>query len=208
MLTKTTISAIRALIYLGFHGSGVPIPPRRIAEQLGESPTYLAKVMRLLVKAGILRAHFGMAGGVVLHRPPESITLLAITEACQGTLLANLCSETDNMAGACAFHQAGAELHQIILGVMSRWTLANFLSNPSPSLRCEGRIRCWMRPSDEDSLLQLAPGQGRKAVKPAKRKAESGKGSVRKIGGEAMTASSALHVDVPSDRSPHAGGQA
>jgi Rrf2 family protein len=179
MLTKTTVSAIRALIHVGLHGSGGPISPRRIAEQLGESPTYLAKVMRLLVKAGILRAHFGTAGGVVLHRPPESITLLAITEACQGALLANLCSETGNMAGACAFHQAGAELHQAILGVMSRWTLASFLSNPSPSLRCEGRIRCWMQPIDEDSLLQLASGQGRKAVKPPKRKAQTGKGTVR-----------------------------
>src|SRR5271157_1227380 len=171
MLTKTTVSAIRALIHVGLHGSADPISPRRIAEQLGESPTYLAKVMRLLVKAGILRAHFGMAGGVVLHRPPESITLLAITEACQGTLLANLCSETDNLAGACAFHRAGAELHQAIMGVMSRWTLADFLSNPIPSPRCEGRIRCWMQPSDKNSLLQLASGQDGKAIEPSKRKA-------------------------------------
>jgi Rrf2 family protein len=174
MLTKTTVSAIRALIHVGLHGSGGPISPRRIAEQLGESPTYLAKVMRLLVKAGILRAHFGVAGGVVLHRLPESITLLAITEACQGTLLANLCSETDNMAGVCAFHQAGAELHQAILGVMSRWTLANFLGNPSPSPRCEGRIRCWMQPSDENLLQMPASGDGRKAKRASKSKAESG----------------------------------
>ena len=73
MLTKTTVSAIRALIHVGLHGSGGPISPRRIAEQLGESPTYLAKVMRLLVKAGILRAHFGMAGGVVLHAPQKAL---------------------------------------------------------------------------------------------------------------------------------------
>ena len=182
MLTKTTISAIRALIHLGLHESGGPISPRRIAEHLGESPTYLAKVMRLLVKAGILRAHFGTAGGVVLYRPPESITLLAITEACQGTLLANLCSETDDLSGACAFHQAGAELYQAILGVMTRWTLADFLSNPSPAPQCEERIRCWMQSSNEKSLLQLASGQGREDVKPPKRKAESSKGSVRKIG--------------------------
>jgi Rrf2 family transcriptional regulator, nitric oxide-sensitive transcriptional repressor len=178
MLTKTTVSAIRALIHLGLHGSGGPISPRRIAEQLGESPTYLAKVMRLLVKAGILRAHFGMAGGVVLHRSPESITLLAITEACQGTLLANLCTETDNLAGACAFHQAGAELHRAITGVMSRWTLAGFLSNPSPSPRCERQIRCWMQPLDEQSLVKLTPGTGRKSAR-SKGKADGGKGRTR-----------------------------
>ncbi len=182
MLTQTTISAIRALVHLGLHGSGGPISPRRIAEQLGESPTYLAKVMRLLVKAGILRARFGMAGGVVLHRAPESITLLAITEACQGTLLANLCSETDNLASTCAFHQAGAELHHAVLGVMSHWTLANFLSRPSPAPQCEGRIRCWMRSGDKDSLVQLASIQTRGGMKPSKHTAKSGKGSVRTKG--------------------------
>jgi Rrf2 family protein len=180
MLTKTTISAIRALIHLGLHGSSGPISPRRIAEQLGESPTYLAKVMRLLVKAGILRAHFGTAGGVVLNRPPESITLLAITEACQRTFLANLCSGTDNLAGVCAFHQADAELHQAVLDVMSRWTLADFLHNSSPTPRCEGRIRCWMQPSDENLLLQLASGQVREAVNASNRKPEHGGSSVRK----------------------------
>jgi len=182
MLTKTTVSAIRALIHLGLHGGGEPISPRRIAEQLGESPTYLAKVMRLLVKAGLLRARFGTTGGVILHRPPESITLLAIMEACQGMLLANLCTETDNLARTCAFHQAGAELHQAVRGVMSHWTLANFLSNPTPTPQCRGRIRCWMQSGDKGSLLQLASVQVHGAVKPSKRKAKSGKGSVRRIG--------------------------
>lgn len=149
MLTKTTISAIRALVHLGLHGGGSPISPRRMAEQLGESPTYLAKVMRLLVRTGILRAHYGATGGVVLNHDPQSITLLAITEACQGTLLANLCLETDDLASTCAFHQAGAELHQAILGVMSHWTLADFLRNPSPAPMCEGRIRCWLQSGDK-----------------------------------------------------------
>jgi Rrf2 family protein len=121
-----------------------------MAEQLGESPTYLAKVMRLLVRAGILRAHYGATGGVVLNRDPENITLLAITEACQGTLLANLCMETDDLANACAFHQAGAELQQAVLSVMSHWTLADFLRNPSPKPACEGRIRCWIQSGDKN----------------------------------------------------------
>ena len=145
MLTKTTISAIRALVYLGLRDRGSPVSPRRMAERLGESPTYLAKVMRLLVRAGILRAHYGAAGGVVLNREPQDVTLLAITEACQGTLLTTICQETDDAANACAFHQAGAELQQAVLGVMSHWTLADFLRNPSPRPACEGRIRCWMQ---------------------------------------------------------------
>jgi Rrf2 family protein len=170
MLTNTTISAIRALVHLGLHGGGNPISPRRMAEQLGESPTYLAKVMRLLVRTGILRAHYGAAGGVVLNHVPESITLLAITEACQGTLLANLCREADDLASTCAFHQAGAELHQAILGVMSHWTLADFLRNPSPTPMCAGRIRCWMQSGDK-----LAPTARRTSNRGKKLTKKSGR---------------------------------
>lgn len=147
MLTKTTVSAIRALVRLGLQSSGRPISPKRLAGQLGESPTYLAKVMRLLVKAGILRAHYGVLGGVVLNRCPDMVSLLNITEACQGAILANLCAETDELTKTCAFHQAGAELHRTVVGVMSRWTLADFLRNPNPSPHCDGQIRCWMRPT-------------------------------------------------------------
>ena len=149
MLTKTTISAIRVLVYLGVRSGSDPISPKRLAEELGESPSYLAKVMRLLVKAGILRAHFGANGGVVLHRSPETISLFNITEACQGAILTNLCAETADLSRACAFHQAGSELHQAIVDVMSRWTLADFVRNPSPSSHCDERIRCWMKPKTQ-----------------------------------------------------------
>lgn len=156
MLTKTTISAIRSLIFLGLRQETDPVSPKRMAEHLGESPTYLAKVVRLLAKAGILRAHRGAAGGVLIHQPPEKITLLAITQACQGTILADLCTETPDLAGTCAFHRAGAELHRAVLEVMSRWTLADFLRNPYPTRRCELTVQCWMQPAVMRQLGQAA----------------------------------------------------
>ena len=82
MLTKTSLSAIRALTYLGLHSDGEPLSPRYLAEQLGESPTYLAKVMRHLVKVGILRAHRGVMGGVVLQKTPQDITLQELRVEC------------------------------------------------------------------------------------------------------------------------------
>jgi Rrf2 family protein len=183
MLTKTTVSAIRALMHLGLDPSSEPISPRRIAEALGESPTYLAKVMRLLVKAGVLRAHFGVAGGVVFNRKPEDITLLAITEACQGALLANLCSETDDLSAACAFHRAGTELHATMLGVMTRWTLADFLKNPGPSAQCDDQIRCWMRAGHTQlPMLQLSGGTGEQPRKAGRGGYRPPRGSSRKRG--------------------------
>lgn len=137
MLTKTTISAVRTLIYLGRQASAAPAPPRVIAEQLGESPTYLAKVTQMLARAGILRTQRGVAGGVILNRRPDEITLLAIVEACQGAILGGFCDASDpaDLPHACAFHQAGLELHGAIVGVLSRWTLARLLEKPYPTAK-------------------------------------------------------------------------
>jgi len=53
VLTKTSVSAIRLLVHLASEASDRPIPPRRMASELSESPSYLAKSQ--IAKAGILR---------------------------------------------------------------------------------------------------------------------------------------------------------
>jgi len=149
MFIKTSISAIRALTYLGLNSTGQPVSPRLMAERLGESPTYLAKVVRHLVKASILRAHRGVAGGVTFHRPPEEITLLAIVEACQGAILGDFCHDAGEIEEPCAFCRAGAELHEAMVGILSRWTLADVLQKPCPSETYDRRIQCPLEPFSE-----------------------------------------------------------
>lgn len=145
MFTKTTRSAIRLLTHLGLKDGSEPMSPRVLAQQLGESPTYLAKVARDLAKAGILRSHRGVAGGVVLGREPREITLLEIVEACQGTVLGDFCDgAVDDLTKTCAFHQAGAELHAAMVGILSRWTLAQFIAQPRPVGMPDKQIPCWL----------------------------------------------------------------
>lgn len=130
MLNKTSLIGIRVLVLLGQSPPRTCLSPRQLAEALGESPTYLAKVCRLLVKAGILRAQKGIKGGVWLNRPPAEVTLLALVEACQGTIAGDYCNGDYDPASVCAFHQAALELHQAITGVLGRWTLAHLLERP------------------------------------------------------------------------------
>jgi Rrf2 family protein len=87
MITKTSLLATRALLCLAKDQQGIATPPRSIALELGESPAYMAKVLRSLVKAGILRAEHGSKGGVLLNRRADEITLLAVVEACQGAIV-------------------------------------------------------------------------------------------------------------------------
>lgn len=130
MLGKTSISAIRSLLFLAGQNLQEPWSPRRLAEEIGESPTYLAKVLRHLVKAGLLDSEKGVKGGVRLIRPAASIRLLDIVEACQGTVVGDYCKSAAGPAAPCAFHRAAVELHQAITGVLGKWTLADLLAGP------------------------------------------------------------------------------
>lgn len=142
MLTKTTEIAIKTLVYLGSHPLPKPLSPRLIGEVLGESQTYLAKIAGLLTKAGILRSHRGTSGGIELALAPEDVPLLDIVQACQGILLPDYCSETDDLSGVCSFHRAMGELHTAIVEVLSRWTLADLLRRTCPLTSGAGDDEC------------------------------------------------------------------
>ena len=180
MLTKTTITALRTLVHIGLSPAGELLSIRHIAEHLGESPTYLAKVARQLVRAGLLKAHRGVAGGIELNRPARAITLRAIVEACQGAILADFCQETRTLKGTCAFHVAAAELHQATVEVLSRWTLDQFVERPGPSMHVKANqsVPCLVeaRPSSP------APARG-KPASPLAAPAESKRGRSRRVGG-------------------------
>ena len=142
MITKTSLLATRALLFLTADKSELPVSPRSIALQLGESQAYMAKVLRALVKSGILRAAHGSRGGVLLNRNAREITLLAIVEACQGTIVGSYCQDIANLAVTCAFHQATVELQHSIVNVLARWTLEHLAASPHPPRRLPGGMHC------------------------------------------------------------------
>lgn len=145
MLTQTSVTGVRLLIHLGRVLPGKLASIKQVADDLGESPTYLVKIARHLVKSGILRAQRGKAGGVVLNRAPEKITLLSVVEACQGIIHGTFCQETGNLSRTCALHQAGAELHQAITGTLSKWTLADLMAKDCPSRDLQSQVACLLQ---------------------------------------------------------------
>jgi Rrf2 family protein len=144
MLGKTSIAAIRSLMFLAAQDRGECWSPRRLADVLDESPTYLAKVVRHLVKQGILEAEKGVKGGVRLVRAPEEVTLLAIVEACHGTIVGDYCRSARPDTAYCNFHRAALELHEAIRGVLGRWTLADLLRQPVAAGAALGSVPCLM----------------------------------------------------------------
>ncbi|MBI4907906.1 MAG: Rrf2 family transcriptional regulator [Acidobacteria bacterium] len=155
MINKTTVLAIRALIHLGRQTTKAVRTPRSIAEELGESPTYLAKVTRQLVKAGILRAEKGVRGGVYLAKPPLEVSLLDIVEACQGALTGDYCQQGCHNRVVCSYHAAAEELLKATVGVLSKWTLAKLMEKPSsPKMARIAGLACLMTGGQAASRLQ------------------------------------------------------
>lgn len=133
MLTKTAVSAIRALLIIGREAQGEPLSPTVLAQAMDGSSSYLSKILGVLTKSGILISERGMYGGVRLAKPPEQITLLDVVEATQGVFLADYCQDVGTMnVETCAFHQAMLELHLALTLTLKRWTLAHLLAKPFP----------------------------------------------------------------------------
>ncbi|MCE3556361.1 Rrf2 family transcriptional regulator [Pseudonocardia sp. RS11V-5] len=74
-------------------GTSDPVPAARLAEFHDVSPTYLAKQLQALSRAGLVRSVQGQAGGYVLTRTSEEITVLDVVEAVDGVEPAFVCTE-------------------------------------------------------------------------------------------------------------------
>jgi Rrf2 family protein len=70
-----------------------PVPAARLAELHDVSPTYLAKQLQALSRAGLIHSVQGHAGGYELTRAAEEITVLDVVEAVDGPRPAFVCTE-------------------------------------------------------------------------------------------------------------------
>ncbi len=157
MLNQTSELAIRVLIHLCLESPARSVSPRRLATQLGASPSYLSKVTSQLVKAGILRSFRGSRGGVALGRKSTEITLLEIVEACQGVFVGDFCKGLqDQQTPVCGFHAAMVEVHEATLEILGRWTLQDLVLEPQREYPCT--MACHPPLQDNPS----ASGKGRR----------------------------------------------
>ena len=70
-----------------------PVPVAKLARLHDVSSTYLAKQMQTMARAGLVRSVQGKAGGYVLTRAPEDISVLDVVLAIDGAAPAFECTE-------------------------------------------------------------------------------------------------------------------
>jgi Rrf2 family protein len=85
--------AVHACVLLASLPSDGALTASKIAEYQGVPPTYLAKHMQALARAGVVETVKGPKGGYRLSRPPTEISVLDIVEAIDGAEPAFRCTE-------------------------------------------------------------------------------------------------------------------
>ncbi len=89
-LTQGTAWALKAMTGLVLAGDRA-VSVGELARREGIPPTFLAKIVRVLVRARLLTARPGRGGGVKLARDSAEIPVLAVIEACEGPLARSTC---------------------------------------------------------------------------------------------------------------------
>jgi len=90
---------LRAAIYLASVAPGAVVPFREIARQMDVPEDFLAKILKTLVDAGLVRSTRGPHGGYALARDPSQVSFLDVIEAVEGPVALNVCLDGDDACG-------------------------------------------------------------------------------------------------------------
>jgi len=118
--------------------SETPPSSRDLAELQGVSPSFMAKILPKLEKAGFVAASEGIRGGYRLARPPEEITVLDVVDALEGRKPLFDCQEirsrcalyggkppARSLTGVCGIHAVMLRAEQSMREELARTTLAD-----------------------------------------------------------------------------------
>lgn len=100
---------------------------REVVEEMGLPVTYTSQIFGLLIRAGLVSARAGRAGGYRLTRRPDSITLLEVVEAGEGPLAPDQCTLRGGpcrWTDVCAVHPAWGRLTAAVRQALSETNLA------------------------------------------------------------------------------------
>ncbi|GAB4173011.1 MAG: SUF system Fe-S cluster assembly regulator [Wenzhouxiangellaceae bacterium] len=109
-----------------------------IAEQTGLEPPTVAKVLKLLARAGLVESVRGANGGYRLDRPAGSITVASIVRAMEGPIGLTECSAEPgrcNHERDCALRGNWRSIGDLVEQVLEKLTLADLIEPEIPAIR-------------------------------------------------------------------------
>ncbi len=135
MLSQTVEYALRAMVLLAGQGER-PCSVETIATQTKVPAPYLSKVLQSLAKVGLVRSQRGVAGGYLLCREPQNISILDVVNSVDpikriGTCPLELASHGVTL---CPLHRRLDNAMAAVEQAFEATTLAEVLAEPTTSV--------------------------------------------------------------------------
>ena len=125
--------ACRALTQLAKHHDGRTLTRlEELAQREAVSANFLVQILNDLRRAGLIESRRGMAGGYLLARPPQTITLRQIVDAVDPALLQ--CSVGREGESGQAVHHAWDQVSSTLRQTLEQITLESLSSLPGASM--------------------------------------------------------------------------
>lgn len=83
--------ALRAVIYLSLQGENRPVPVSEIASSRRIPRKFLEKIIKDLIRSGLVHSHRGAHGGYTLAKTADDVSFRDVIEAVEGPISINLC---------------------------------------------------------------------------------------------------------------------
>jgi Rrf2 family nitric oxide-sensitive transcriptional repressor len=135
MFSQKVEYALRAVVHLAFEA-----PSARTVEQIATAtklpPAYLAKVVQLLVHAGVLRSQRGIGGGIALVKSPTDLSILEVVNAVDPIERIRQCPLGLAAHGVhlCPLHKRLDSAYALVEDAFRKTTLAEVLAEPTTSV--------------------------------------------------------------------------
>lgn len=134
MLSQTSEYALRAAVFLANDGGG-PRTAAEIARAASVPAGYLAKVLGLLARAGLVSSQRGLGGGFALSRTPRDVSVLEVVNAVDPLRRIERCplGLPEHRRALCPLHKKLDDAYAAIEASFRGTSLAELAAQPSRS---------------------------------------------------------------------------
>ncbi len=147
-LSKGFDYAVRCMVHLALQPGNGGADLKSISRAQAVPVSYLAKIMRTLVRGGLVTSTLGRGGGYVLRRDPSEITLLQIYGLMEGEINFMNCMQNEkscSLVPLCPQRPVWGRLQKAVEGVFRETTLQDLVPRPFAGIEKE-RLHVPVRP--------------------------------------------------------------
>ena len=122
-VTRAVDYAVRVMLHMAGFPPGTIFPLKRLAQAVDVSESFLAKILQVLTRGGLLLSRRGPEGGFELSATGRHATILQVMEVVDGVLQINDCVGNGHHCEReenCAAHSVWAETQSMMIRLLGR----------------------------------------------------------------------------------------